>query len=108
MINSNVFHHHQAIKFSEMLVRCCLLNMLAASAVGAVDPPVFGFSPVFGDYMVLQQSPARAAVYGPLPAGAKAVTVTISDGKTSYDVTAQVMYRGEDIDRFDYIRTIVP
>jgi len=46
--------------------------------------------------MVLQQSPAAAAVYGPMPtdwilaAGTEGVTVTISDGKTSYDVIAEV------------------
>ena len=47
-----------------MSVRCCVLGMLAVSAVGAIDSPAFGFSPVLGDYMVLQQSPSRAAVYG--------------------------------------------
>jgi sialate O-acetylesterase len=54
-------------------------------------PPSFGFSPVLGDYMVLQQSPAAAAVYGVAPESATAVTVTVvSEGKSSYDVVAKV------------------
>lgn len=55
-------------------------------------PPTFGFSPVLGDYMVLQQSPAAAAVYGVVPPGAKGPTVivTVTEGKTSYTVTAKV------------------
>jgi hypothetical protein len=40
--------------------------------------------------MVLQQSPAAAAVYGPVSPGTKGVTVTVSDGKNSYDVVAKV------------------
>ena len=52
--------------------------------------PSFGFSVVLGDWMVLQQSPAAAAVYGYAPVGATSVTVTISDGKSSYDVVATV------------------
>ena len=66
----------------------------AAAARGspppAPAPPVFGFSPVFGDWMVLQQAPAAAAVYGTATASTKSVTVTVSDGKTSYDVVAKV------------------
>ena len=54
------------------------------------DVVPFGFSPVFGDWMVLQQAPAAAAVYGPLPTDATGVTVTVSDGKSSYDVVAKV------------------
>ena len=53
-------------------------------------PPSFGFSAVLGDWMVLQQQPSAAAVYGTATIGAKSVTVTVSDGKTSYDVTATV------------------
>ena len=70
----------------------------AAAARGAPppapSPPVFGFSPVFGDWMVLQQAPAAAAVYGTATASTKSVTVTVSDGKTSYDVVAKV---GKDV-----------
>ena len=66
----------------------------AAAARGAPPPapapPVFGFSPVFGDWMVLQQAPAAAAVYGTATSSTKSVTVTVSDGKTSYDVVAKV------------------
>ena len=42
--------------------------------------------------MVLQQSPAAAAVYGPVSAGATSVTVSVasSDGQTSYSVVAKV------------------
>ena len=53
-------------------------------------PPSFGFSAVLGDWMVLQQAPAAAAVYGPAPVGATGVTVTVSDGSSSYDVVATV------------------
>ena len=52
-------------------------------------PPTFGFSAVLGDWMVLQQQPAAAAVYGAAPVGAS-VSVTVSDGKTSYTVEATV------------------
>jgi sialate O-acetylesterase len=72
-----------------------VLAMLGSYAVveGAPPPPPppsFGFSSVLGDWMVLQQNPAAAAVYGPVSAGATGVTVTVSDGKTSYDVVAKV------------------
>ena len=56
----------------------------------APPPPAFGFSPVLGDYMVLQRAPAAAAVYGQVLPGTTAVTVTVSDGTTSYDVKATV------------------
>lgn len=70
----------------------------AASDVGGklkappkpTPPPEFAFSPVMGDWMLLQQQPSAAAVYGPVSAGATSVTVTVSDGKTSYDVVAKV------------------
>ena len=66
----------------------------AAAAAGKPPPapplPAFGFSPVFGDYMVLQQAPAAAAVYGTVLPGTTAVTVTVSDGKSSYEVKASV------------------
>jgi hypothetical protein len=78
------------------MVRWIAVVSLLASATATADtsppptPPAFGFSPVLGDFMVLQQSPAAAAVYGPVSAGTKGVTVTVSDGKTSYDVIAKV------------------
>ena len=40
--------------------------------------------------MVLQQSPAAAAVYGVVPESATGVTVTVTDGKSSYSVVAKV------------------
>lgn len=69
----------------------CLLT-LGCGAAGKPPPPTptFGFSPVLGDWMVLQQSPAAAAVYGIAPESATGVTVTVSDGKKSYDVVAKV------------------
>ena len=71
-----------------------LASASAAAAGGkpppAPPPPAFGFSPVFGDYMVLQQAPAAAAVYGSVLPGTTAVTVTVSDGKSSYEVKASV------------------
>ena len=79
---------------------CCALWMLVASVLGATDPEDFAFSPVFGDYMVLQQSPAQAAVYGPAPTVATAITVTVSNGKTSYHVAAQVIHGDELITFF--------
>lgn len=71
----------------------CLITP-GAGTVGRPAPPPpqpsFGFSPVLGDWMVLQQSPAAAAVYGVAPESATGVTVTVSDGKNSYDVVAKV------------------
>ena len=61
-----------------------------ASEVPQTDGELFGFSPVFGDWMVLQQAPAVAAVYGAVPTGATGVQVTVDDGKSSYMVTAEV------------------
>jgi hypothetical protein len=53
---------------------------------------VFGFGYAFGDDMVLQQAPAKAAVYGFLPfEGGTDVTVTVSSGgKVLYSVAAEV------------------
>lgn len=72
------------------LVAAGVLALCAATASGGDSDRAFAFSPVFGDWMVLQQAPAAAAVYGPLPDAATGVTVTVSDGKTSYGVTAKV------------------
>ena len=85
-----------------MLVGLLLLGALARAPAAATPKhvpkppppppplPAFRFGPVLGSHMVLQQAPAAAAVYGPAPVGATSVTVTVSDGKTSYDVVAKV------------------
>ena len=66
------------------------MTVPAAALSALLSPPApFGFSPVFGDYMVLQQGPAAAAVYGPAPTGATAVSVTVG-GTMSYEVAAVV------------------
>jgi hypothetical protein len=53
--------------------------------------PPFSFGPAFGTHMVLQQAPAKAAVYGYLEAGATAVKVTVSSaGKELYSVDADI------------------
>jgi hypothetical protein len=81
--------------FTRMLCASTWLVALAVVCVAAdindtdADPS-FGFSPVLGDWMVLQQAPAAAAVYGPVSASATHVTVTVSDGHTSYTVVAKV------------------
>lgn len=57
----------------------------------AVPLPPFSFGPAFGSHMVLQQAPAKAAVYGYLGAGATAVKVTVaSAGKVLYSVDADI------------------
>ena len=65
---------------------------VANSSLAPTDPTEkFGFSYAFGDGMVLQQAPAKAAVYGWLPTKGTAVTVTVSSaGKTLYTVDATV------------------
>ena len=51
--------------------------------------PSLSFGAAFGDNMVLQQAPAKAAVYGYLDAGATGVTVSVSSGgKVLYTVDA--------------------
>eukprot|EP00040_Diaphanoeca_grandis_P010747 m.55043 g.55043 ORF g.55043 m.55043 type:complete len:828 (+) comp22015_c0_seq1:144-2627(+) len=51
----------------------------------------FGFGFAFGDDMVLQRAPAKAAVYGFTSPGAKSVKVTVySEGKELYSVDAAV------------------
>ena len=54
--------------------------------------PPFSFGPAFGSHMVLQQAPAKAAVYGYLEAGATAVVVTVSTaaGVELYSVAADI------------------
>ena len=84
-----------------------MLTMLSLAATSAVakrappppppSPPVrmimppFSFGPAFGSHMVLQQAPAKSAVFGYLSAGATAVKVTVSSGgKELYSVDASV------------------
>jgi len=53
--------------------------------------PVIGFAQSFGDHMVLQQSPAQAAVYGTLPINVTVMPVTIKvsgGGSAPYSVPA--------------------
>jgi hypothetical protein len=53
-------------------------------------PPPFSFTPGYGNWMVLQQAPAQAAVYGVLGPGGTAVQVTVTDTATgeAYTVDA--------------------
>lgn len=71
-----------------MRYSCLFLALLVWSTNVSAD--TFGFSPVLGDWMVLQQAPGAAAVYGPASTGASKVTVTVMSGSTSYDVVATV------------------
>ena len=71
--------------------------LILSNALSAPPPPppapvqTFGFGYAFGDDMVLQQAPSKAAVYGFLPIGATAVTVAVSSaGKALYSVSATV------------------
>jgi hypothetical protein len=79
--------------------------------IGAIDPPppstpaptpptptykgTIGFADACGDHMVLQQQPAKAAVYGPVgnvQSGQKPVVeVTVIGGSTSYTVPASIV-----------------
>eukprot|EP01052_Picozoa_sp_SAG31_P017618 SAG31_NODE_1213_length_9359_cov_4.298164_13_plen_206_part_00 len=53
--------------------------------------PEFSFGPAFGTNMVLQQQPAKAAVYGYLGAGGTSVKVTVSSGgKDLYSIDADL------------------
>lgn len=85
----------QACPTMKLFISWAILLVPSATAAGGrppppPPPPSFGFSPVLGDWMVLQQSPAAAAVYGVAPESATGVMVTVSDGKSSYDVVAKV------------------
>lgn len=57
---------------------------LDASAIAPPAPPTLSFTwdAPFGDFMVLQQAPAQAAVYGFMDASGTGVKVTVSDGAT--------------------------
>ena len=78
-----------------------LVYFTLLSAIGVIStrkkpqppPPVFGFNFSLTDAVVLQRSPAKAAVFGILGPinGTAAVSVTVSDsdGK-SYSVAAEV------------------
>eukprot|EP00039_Didymoeca_costata_P023336 m.6756 g.6756 ORF g.6756 m.6756 type:complete len:756 (+) comp3578_c0_seq2:14-2281(+) len=58
----------------------------------SADKVPFDFGPVFGDNMVLQQSPAKSAVYGYLSSGGTAVKVSLvgNDGGILYTVNASM------------------
>ena len=70
-----------------------LLLLVAVRAREPHSPPVqtLGFGFAFGDDMVLQQAPAKAAVYGFAPEGAETIVVTVaSGGQTLYTIDANV------------------
>eukprot|EP01043_Picozoa_sp_COSAG02_P047065 COSAG02_NODE_4471_length_5328_cov_3.132721_7_plen_278_part_00 len=95
MVPMVAVHSVREMKLLFVSLAACLITPSWASGghlPPAPPPPSFGFSPVLGDYMVLQQSPAAAAVYGAVPESATGVTVTVtsSDGKSSYSVVAKV------------------
>ncbi len=76
--------------------------LLTASAVtGGAPPPSpqpISFSASLGSFMVLQQQPAKACVYGRLGTNGTAATIHVADtgGATpSFDVEAQVTAGGE-------------
>ena len=76
-----------------LLLLTPLLGRAAAPPPPPVVPPaqVFGFHYAFGDDMVLQQAPAKAAVYGFVGEGGTAVKLTVATGaKTLYTVDANV------------------
>ena len=64
---------------------CTLFSiMIGANPTPTPTMPVqtLGFGYAFGDDMVLQQAPSKAAIYGFAPLGAKSVTVSVqSEGK---------------------------
>ena len=89
------------------LVHCRSLNLVQAAtgetpmsplakvALMAPPPsptPSFAFSSGFGNWMVLQQAPAKAAVYGPIDANATGVEVTVTNTQdgSSYSVKAEL------------------
>lgn len=70
----------------KFVMHACILAS-AALALGAPPPPPptmptveFGFSYAFGDDMVLQQAPEKAAVYGFVSDGGSGVKITVSSG----------------------------
>lgn len=78
------------------LVLSVLLLGSSATVASAVAKPIpFSFGAAFGSNMVLQQAPAKAAVYGftssSAAAAATAVKVTVSSGgKDLYSVDASI------------------
>lgn len=78
------------------LVLSVLLLGSPATVASAVAKPIpFSFGAAFGSNMVLQQAPAKAAVYGftssSAAAAATAVKVTVSSGgKDLYSVDASI------------------
>ena len=73
-------------------VACASSELVAGAPPPPPAPPAFGFGSVFGSWMVLQQQPAAAAVYGLMGPGGTAVKVTVTDthAGTSYTVDAKV------------------
>jgi sialate O-acetylesterase len=58
-------------------MQLCLLAVLCGAVASHSPPtPVFSFSNVYGDEMVLQSAPQRAVVWGICPGGNDSVTVT--------------------------------
>jgi sialate O-acetylesterase len=82
--------------FAKVLLFACPLLSVAALEFPewtANPPPIptgIGFNSSFGDSMVLQQSPAKACVYGTLGAGGTAASVKVVGAGASYDVAATV------------------
>jgi hypothetical protein len=65
----------QRVLAMPMLLAILSLTPRAASG-GSAPPSAFGFAATLGDEMVLQASPSRAIVWGPLGDDATAVTVS--------------------------------
>jgi hypothetical protein len=67
----------------------CVFADAAPSPTPLPSLPDLSFGPAFGDDMVLQQQPAKAAVYGFLGVGATSASVSVSSGgKVLYTVQA--------------------
>ena len=64
-----------------MVLTCPKTHALAAAVT---------FNSSHGDWMVLQQAPAKAAVYGSVPAEGAKVEVTVKGGEQPYTVKATV------------------
>lgn len=82
-----------------LILAAACIGMAAVDAIYTGPPPppaplptqLFGFGYAFGDDMVLQQAPSKAAVYGFLSEGGTAVEVTVSSlGKVIHTVQATV------------------
>jgi hypothetical protein len=81
------------------LLFCAASSVPQFAAYKAPPPPPIStgvaFNTSFGDFMVLQQSPAKACVYGTIGAGGMGATVKLesSDDEltTSYEVNATII-----------------